>query len=184
MRHPIAKIATTASAALLAGAMLFAAAPASAAVPSSTKASDPYSVFEIRAKATKKVKAGGWINYSIRAVNTGPYLADYYWIGGIIPKGVDPDAKLYWDGPKGNTCDYQGREFWCWGKYALKVDDTDWLTFRVKMKKGTHGTATAKLGVISYDVPTGADTLNKELLKKLGIKSWIFSKTVKTKITR
>jgi hypothetical protein len=184
MRHPIVKIATTVSAALLTGATLFAAAPASAVTSAAVKATDPFSSFTIRAKATAKVKPGGRIHYSIDATNRGPYAADYYWIGGTLPKGTDTRKTLYYDGPKGITCDYSGRDFWCWNKEVLEVGQSTRLTFDLKLKKSFHGTATAKIGVITYDVPTGAETLNKELLQKLGIKGWIFSRTVKTKVIR
>ncbi len=186
MRHPIAKIATLALVAPLAGATFLAAAPASAAPASvktaATKADDPYSKFGIIVKAPKKVRAGGKITYTIAAVNHGPYTADFYYLGGKLPKGIY--GSVSYKGTKGTKCSFYSDGFWCWGPYALEVDDYDFLQITVKLKKGTKGTAVARLGALSADIPTGAENLNKERWKELGIKSYYWWKTVKTKIVR
>src|SRR4051812_20403327 len=97
MRHPISKIAGLALVAPLAGAAFFATAPASASASVTTAsasaatatAGQPYSKFYVVAKGPKKVKAGSKITYGIGAVNTGPYLADTFFVGGKLPKGIE-----------------------------------------------------------------------------------------------
>jgi hypothetical protein len=163
--------------------------PASAATATAqvaiTKADDPYSVFKISSvRYTKKVKPGGWLKYSFTATNTGPYEADYYWIGGILPKGIDHKGTLYWNGPKGSKCYWEDREFWCWTPHILKADESDRLSFWLKLSKKATGTQVAKIGAINYDVPRGAEDLDKERLKDLGIKGWLYAKTVKTKVIK
>ncbi|WP_084955926.1 DUF11 domain-containing protein [Thermoactinospora rubra] len=169
--------------AALAAAPVALAAPA-AATPQTTQTAavvaKPFSNFKISVKATKATKRGGKITYRIRATNKGPYEADYYWIGGILPTGVK--NRLYWWGPKGTKCEWERRQFWCWGPYALEVGKTDWLDIQVTLEKGTKGTATAKLGVIAYDMPTGADQLSMDELERIGIDGWQWLKTAKTKI--
>ncbi|GAA5074633.1 putative repeat protein (TIGR01451 family) [Thermocatellispora tengchongensis] len=192
MSRSLKKVASLALVTPLAGAMLFAAsAPASAApvkVAAPAKAvtavaDDPYSVFKVSVKAPAKVKAGGKITYSISAKNTGPYVADAYYIGGKLPKGIV--GTVYYNGPKGTQCAWDESGFWCWGDWALEVGETDALKIHVKLKKSTKGHARAQLGVIAYDVPTGAENLSKEELDRIGgIKGWLFAKNVKTKIVR
>ncbi|MFI6321411.1 hypothetical protein ACIBG8_27995 [Nonomuraea sp. NPDC050556] len=166
------------------GSLLFAAAPASAApaaAAKTTKADDPYSVFDVQVKAPKTVKRGGKITYRISAVNTGPYQADNYYMGGPLPKGIV--SKLRWNGPDGTQCDWDSSGFWCWGPWILEKGDSDWLTITVTLKKGTKGTAKTRLGAIVYDVPTGMEDLNKEELDRVGgFNTWFYAKSVKTKI--
>ncbi|NRQ31364.1 hypothetical protein HII36_05860 [Nonomuraea sp. NN258] len=176
-----ALIATPLVAATQSGAA--AAAPLAAAPVAQAKAvaaKDPYSRFKISVKHTKATKRGGKITYYLKAKNLGPHYADYYWIGGQVPTGVV--SKLRWGGPKGTKCTWEGRMFWCWGQYALEKGDTDWLNFQVTLKPGTKGVATAKLGIISYDVDQGMENIDKEELERLGIKGYSWLKTVKTKI--
>ncbi|MEO3853452.1 hypothetical protein [Acrocarpospora sp. B8E8] len=174
MPHPIVKIASFALAPLV-GATLFATAPAAA------KADDPFSVFKIsNVKYTKKVKSGGWVKYSFTATNTGPHAADYYWIGGTLPKSVDTKKKLYWSGPKGTQCDWAGREFWCWTPHILEVDESDRLSVQFKLKKNARGWQYGEVGAIAYDVPTGAGDLDRQALKELGLKGWIYTKKIRT----
>ncbi|MCT9932502.1 DUF11 domain-containing protein [Planotetraspora sp. A-T 1434] len=185
MRHPITKIASLALVAPLAGATFFAAAPASAAPASvktvATKADDPYSVFKVKVRVPKVAKVNRKLTYKIDVTNTGPFDANYYWLGGTLPKGV---KKLWFSGPKGTECDYAGRTIVCWTPYVLEVDDSDYLDITVQFKKGYTGKATAKLGAIVFDVPTGAEDLDRRALKELGYKSWFYSRTVTTKIVK
>lgn len=140
----------------------------------------PYSSFKISLKHTKRTKRGGKITYYLKAKNLGPHYADYYWIGGEVPKGVVPT--LRWGAAKGTKCTWEGRWFWCWGKYRLEKGATDWLNFQVTLKKGTKGIAKARLGIIAYDVPLGAENIDKEELERIGIKGYTWLKTAKTTI--
>ncbi|GII93652.1 hypothetical protein [Sinosporangium siamense] len=189
MRPPLSKVAVLAVAAPLAGALMFASAPASATATAPTakaaavkKADDPYSVFNVSVKAPKNVRAGGKITYRITAVNRGPHQADYYFVGGILPKGIT--GNTWWDGPKDTECGREGRVFFCVSPHVAEVGDKEWLDIVVRLKKPTKGYAQAQLGVLAYDYPTGAEKLSKEELDELGVKSWFFSKKVKTRIVR
>lgn len=186
MRKPLATllgvglIAPLAPIALAGPAVAAVQTTTTTAATASTIAKKPYSNFKITITYDKRTKRGGKILYKVRAKNLGPYEADYYWIGGQVPKGVVP--KLRWGASKGTTCTWEGRWFWCWGKYVLDKGKTDWLNFQVTLKKGTKGTAVAKLGVIAYDVPTGAENIDKEELARIGLDGWSWLKTAKTKI--
>lgn len=191
MRITHAKAASFALIAPLAGSLLFAAAPASAAPVAaatsvtakavSAKADDPYSVFSVKVKAPKTVKRGGKITYRISVYNNGPHLADNYYLGGKLPKGIV--NKVYFDGPEGVQCDFYSDGFWCWTPYVLEKGESDWLTIEVKLKKGTKGIAKAKVGAEVWDVPTGMGDLNKEEISRLGgVTGWDYTKNVKTRI--
>ncbi|MCW2881345.1 MAG: hypothetical protein JWQ95_5445 [Sphaerisporangium sp.] len=191
MRHPLARIATTAVAAPLAGALLFAATPASAApaktsatttVTATKAAAEPDSSFSVKITAPKKVKAGGTITYRISAVNTGPWEANAYYLGGKLPKGIVD--KVYFRGDKGTECGFFPDGFWCLPPYTVEKGEKAFLTIEVKLKKSTKGSAVAKLGVDTYDYPQGAEDLNRDEFERLGIKGWYFLKSVKTKIVR
>jgi uncharacterized repeat protein (TIGR01451 family) len=186
MRHPIAKIATLALVAPLAGATFLSAAPASAAPvavkAAATKADDPWSVFKVAVAAPKKVRAGGKITYTILATNKGPESADVFFMGGKLPKNIS--GKVSYVGPKGTKCKFYVDGFWCWTPYILEKDDYEVLKIQVKLKKNARGVAVAKLGALSADIPRGAENLDRERLKELGIKSYYWWKTVKTKIVR
>ncbi|WP_214103294.1 hypothetical protein [Acrocarpospora catenulata] len=178
MRNTIVKIASFALAPVV-GATLFATAPAAA------KVDEPFSIFKIsNVKYTKKAKAGGFVSYSFKATNTGPHDADYYWIGGILPKAVDTKKKIYWSGAKGTECEWAGREFWCWAPYVLEVGDSDVLSIKFRLKKNARGTQVGQVGAIAYDVPSGAEDLDRRALKELGIKGWIYTKKVKTVVVK
>ncbi|MBP2707260.1 hypothetical protein JOL79_26100 [Microbispora sp. RL4-1S] len=186
MRHRIAKIASLALVAPLAtGAAFFAAAPAQAAPASvkavAAKASDPYSVFKVKLRAPSKAKVNRKITYKLDVVNSGPFDANYYWLGGTLPKGV---TKVWYRGAKGTQCDFEGRTVICWNPYILEVGDSDWLDLTVQFKKGLTGRATAKLGAIVFDVPTGAEDLDRRALKELGYKSWFYAKSATTRIVK
>ncbi|MGW3351083.1 hypothetical protein ACWDA3_47950 [Nonomuraea rubra] len=140
----------------------------------------PYSNFKITAKWSKTTKRGGKIMYYLRAKNLGPHYADLYYIGGQLPKGVKPT--LRWGGPKGTKCDWEGQWFWCWGPLALEKGETDWLNFQLTLKSSTKGTATARIGVLSFDVDQGMENMSEEELKRLGVEHHYDLKTVKTKI--
>ncbi|MEV0582925.1 hypothetical protein [Nonomuraea sp. NPDC050310] len=126
----------------------------------------PYSKFKISVKYDTQTKRGGKITYLLKAKNLGPYYANWYWVGAKVPKGVEP--RLTWTGPKSSKCTWEGEWFWCWGPYALDVGDTDWLQFQLKLKKTTKGVATARVGVLSFDVPNGAENVDKEELDRIG----------------
>ncbi|MEV7009582.1 hypothetical protein [Streptosporangium sp. NPDC051022] len=185
MLHPISRIAALALVAPLAGTMLL-AAPASAASAKAptgvvTKADDPFSSFTINLSAPKRVKAGGKITYIIKATNKGPYLADSFWTGGVLPKGSKL-TKVY--APKGSECGLYDDGFWCLTPRALQIGDSESISVVVQLSKKTRGTATAYLGVDTVDLPTGAETLNRDELERLGIKHWYFVKKAKTGIVR
>ncbi|WP_327586363.1 hypothetical protein OHA25_04620 [Nonomuraea sp. NBC_00507] len=152
-----------------------------AAAPTTTTARlAPYSSFKISVKHTTRTKRGGKITYYVKAKNLGPHYADYYWMGGEVPKGVVPT--LRWGGPKGTKCTWEDRWFWCWGPIRLEKGKTDWLNFQVTLKKGTTGTAKARVGVLSFDVDQGMENMSEAELKRLGIKGYHWLKTVKTTI--
>ncbi|WP_030456196.1 hypothetical protein [Herbidospora cretacea] len=183
---------------IVAGLMLL--APLAVSVPASaapalasaakgvTAKKAPFATFKVHNVVyPKKVKAGAKITYYFEITNVGPHSADYYYIGGILPKGII--STLKWNGPKNTTCTWEGNEFWCWPPPILYPNpeedwqtDTTWLTIQVTLNKKTRGTATAKLGGITFDVPTGAGDLDEKRLRELGIKGWIYTKTVKTQI--
>ncbi|MBB2908982.1 hypothetical protein FHS43_000228 [Streptosporangium becharense] len=189
MRHPISRIAALTLAASLAGGVLF-AAPASAApaqapvqAPASAvkTADEPYSSFKVSISAPKKVRAGGKITYTVKAVNGGPHLADTFYMGGALPKNSKITA-IY--GPKGSECDVYDDGFWCWYPRAIKVGEQATLRITVKLTNRARGTAEAILGVDAYDLPNGAENLSRDEYERLGIKSWYFVKKAKTKIVR
>ncbi|GAA0362748.1 hypothetical protein GCM10009530_10470 [Microbispora corallina] len=184
MRH-LSKLAGLALVAPLAGATFFAAAPASAAPATvksaTTKADDPYSVFKVKLRYPTKAKVNRKITYKLDVVNSGPYDANYYWLGGTLPKGV---KKVWYTGSKGTQCDWSGRSIICWNPYILEVDDSDFVDITVQFKKGYTGKASARLGAIVFDVPTGAEDLDRRALKALGYKSWFYSKAATTRITK
>jgi hypothetical protein len=157
-------------------------ATATTAAPATTAAARqaPYSRFKISVKHTKRTKRGGKITYYVRATNLGPHYADYYWMGGEMPKGVVPT--LRWGGPKGTKCTWEGRWFWCWGPLRLEKGKTDWLNFQLTLKKNTKGTAAARVGVMSFDVDQGMENMSEAELKRLGIKGYYWLKKVKTTI--
>ncbi|MET8047475.1 hypothetical protein ABZU75_07710 [Streptosporangium sp. NPDC005286] len=184
MRHPISKIAALALVAPLAGGMLL-TAPASAApaqVPATVKAAaEPFASFAVTVSAPKKVKAGGKITYKIKGVNKGPYVADAFYMGGLLPKHSKVTA-IY--APKGTECGTYEDGFWCFTPYALEIDDYETIAITVKLGKKSGRTAEAILGVDSYDLQTGAEDLSRDELERLGTKGWYFAKKVKTKIVR
>lgn len=165
----------------LAGSALLVSAPASASVA----ADDPYSVFKTSVKGPKTVKAGKRFTYTIEALNTGPHVADYYYLGGKLPKGTDL-KKLRFSGPEGTQCAMADHQtILCWGPWVLQKGDDDWLALHIQLKKGTKGTATAQLGAIVYDIPTGMTDLPKDEIDRLGgFNSWFYGKKVKSKIVR
>ncbi|TMR08705.1 hypothetical protein ETD86_46675 [Nonomuraea turkmeniaca] len=167
---------------LAAPAQVSAATAAAPATTTNTAAAGmkPYSSFKISVKHTKRTKRGGKITYYVKATNLGPHYADYYWMGGEVPKGVVPT--LRWGGPKGTKCTWEDRWFWCWGPIRLEKGKTDWLNFQVTLKKGTKGTAKARVGVLSFDVDQGMENMSEAELKRLGIKGYHWLKTAKTTI--
>lgn len=189
MRHPLAKIATFALVAPLSGAM-FLSAPAVAAPvaakPAAVKAADPFSVFDISLKATKKVKRGGTINYSVVATNEGPYeaTAGTWFVGGEFPKGVDLRKVSYRSSVAGTECLLDGRSLFCVIPATVKKDEYVAVSFAAKVKKTAKGTQSAVLGVVSYDVQQGMENMSKEELDRIGVPAKAYAKLVKTKIVR
>ncbi|WP_440067860.1 hypothetical protein [Streptosporangium sp. OZ121] len=183
MRHPISKIAAIALVTPLAGGMLLAApsSAASAQAPAAAVKAEPYSTFAVTVSAPKKVKAGGKITYKIKAVNKGPHPADYFFMGGLLPKGSKVTA-IY--APKNTQCDNYDDGLWCWNPKVVKVGEYEAMAITVKLGKKSGRTAQAILGVDAYDVPTGAETLSRDELERMGIKSWYFVKKVKTSVAR
>jgi uncharacterized repeat protein (TIGR01451 family) len=185
MRYSLSKAATLA---LLAGALLIPAVPASAATTATTtavtKAADPYSAFDVKVKATKAVKAGGKIKYTIVATNKGPHYADSWFVGGQFPKGVDLNKIRFGTSVKGTECYGEGRAFYCFLPQVVEVGDSISMAFDAPLKKSARGTQTATLGVVSYNVDQGMENMSKEELDRLGIPGFGFAKTVKTKVVR
>ncbi|MEQ4720862.1 hypothetical protein [Nonomuraea sp. B19D2] len=169
-----------ASLALLAGALLAPAVPASA----TTVADEPFSVFDVKVKASKTVKPGGKIKYSIVATNKGPHEADAWFVGGAFPKGVDLKRIMYSTSVKDTECGLEGRAFFCLLPVILEKGDSITMTFEAKVKKTATGTQQATLGVVSYDLQTGMDNMSKEELERLGVPEHGYAKTVKTKVVR
>lgn len=102
-------------------------------------------------------------------------------MGGLLPKHSKITSV---SAAKGTECDNYQDGFWCWTPYAVDVDEYETMKITVKLGKKSGRTAEAILGVDSYDVPTGAETLSRDELERLGTKSWYFVKKVKTKIVR
>ncbi|MEV5494776.1 hypothetical protein AB0M50_05180 [Nonomuraea fuscirosea] len=188
MRNSVTKVA---SLGLLAGVLLLPAVPAAAnttaagtAAVSASVQDDPFNVFKVSVKAPKKAKAGGKVTYQVKALNTGPYIADAWFLGGQFPKGVDLKRVTYRSSVKKTQCFSEGRAFLCFAPKALKKGESVSFSFYTKLTKKAKGTQTAALGVISYDVQTGMENLSKEELDRLGIPAHGYLKTVKTKIVR
>jgi uncharacterized repeat protein (TIGR01451 family) len=185
MRHPISKIAALALIAPLAGTMAL-AIPASAASTKATagvvKTADaPLSSFTVTVSAPKKVKVNGKITYTIKAINRGPYEADSFYLGGVLPKGSKVTSV---SAPKGTECDTYDNGYWCYMPWVLDVNYYETIKITVKLGKKSGRTAEASLGVETYDSPTGSENLSREELDRLGLKHWNFMKKVKTAITR
>ncbi|MGR6913051.1 hypothetical protein ACU635_02200 [[Actinomadura] parvosata] len=176
MRNSLLKGAALA---IAAGALLVPAVPASA-----TTAADPYSSFSVSVKAPKTVKPGGKINYLVTAVNKGPHYADYYFLGGEFPKGVDLRKVYYRSSVKGTECELDGRALYCFIPAVLEKGDAVSMLFETRLTKKATGTQKATLGVVSYNVDQGMENMSKEELDRLGIPEYAFGKTVKTKIVR
>ena len=186
MRNSLPKVA---SLALLAGALLLPAVPASAsaaAVTAKTAAvmDDPFAVFDVKVKAPKTAKAGGRVNYSIHATNTGPFSADSYFVGGEFPKSVDLRKIRYRTSVAKTECFLEGRAFFCFLPKVLEKGDSITMIFETRLKKSAKGTQKATLGVVSYDVQQGMDNMSKEELDRLGVPEHGYAKTVKTKVVR
>ncbi|MFG1697055.1 hypothetical protein [Nonomuraea sp. NPDC049309] len=179
MRNTLPKVAT---AALTAGALMLTAAPVSAAVQASKN--EPFSVFDVSVKAPKKVKAGGKISYTVVAQNKGPHYADYYFLGGEFPKGIDLKKVYYRSSVKGTECELDGRALYCFIPKVVEKGEAIAMIFDVRLTKKARGTQTARLGIVSYDVQTGMEDMSKEELDRLGIPVHGYAKTVKTKIVR
>ncbi|MET8863658.1 hypothetical protein ABZW11_11935 [Nonomuraea sp. NPDC004580] len=176
MPDSLPKVATVA---LAAGALLLSATPASA-----TAQDDPFSVFDVQVKAPKKVKPGGKISYTVVARNKGPHYADYYFLGGEFPKGVDLKKVYYRSSVKGTECGLDGRALYCFVPKVVEKGESIAMIFDVKLTKKAKGTQTARLGIVSYDVQTGMENMSKEELDRLGVPVHGYAKTVKTKIAR
>jgi hypothetical protein len=186
MHLKLARLTGLALVAPLVGATFLAPAAPAAARPATvkstvTKAEDPWSAFQVLAKAPKWVKKGGKIKYQIDVINKGPEPADTYYVGGKLPKGIDLKHVYYW-APKGTDCSFYSDGFWCFIPIYLEVDDYASLDIQVKLKKTTHGTAVAKLGADSWNIPHGAEDLDRQRWKELNIKHFYYVKTLKTKI--
>ncbi|MEV0830654.1 hypothetical protein [Nonomuraea rubra] len=181
MRNSLLKGAALA---IAAGALLLPAVPAAATTTvTAATAADPFSAFDVTVKATKKVKPGGKITYTIRAVNKGPHYADSWFVGGEFPKGVDLRNISYW-AEKGTQCALDGRAFYCVLPRVVEVDEAISMKFVAKTTKKAKGTQTATLGVVTYNVDQGMENMSKEELDRLGIPEFAFAKTVKTKVVR
>ncbi|GAA3443555.1 hypothetical protein [Planomonospora venezuelensis] len=162
-----------------------AAASAAPAVPaaaaSQTALDTPWSSFKVSVKAPKRVRNGQQFMYEVKVTNRGPHKADFFFIGGTgLPKGINDT--VYYKGPKGTDCDFYDDGFWCITPWILEKGDSESVKIWVKLKKGTKGTAVAKLGVDTWNVPTGGEKLDRSEWKRLAFPHWYFLKTVKTKI--
>ncbi|MBB6556495.1 DUF11 domain-containing protein [Nonomuraea rubra] len=183
MRNSLLKGAALA---IAAGALLLPAVPAAATTTVTTAATaavEPFSTFDVKVKASKTVKAGGKITYTIHAVNKGPHYADSWFVGGEFPKGVDLRRIEYW-AEKGTECFLDGRAFYCFIPRVVEKDEAVSMRFVAKTTKKAKGTQTATLGVVTYNVDQGMENMSKEELDRLGVPEFAFAKTVKTKVVR
>ncbi|SNS92510.1 conserved repeat domain-containing protein [Streptosporangium subroseum] len=190
MRHPISKIAALALVAPLAGTFLLAgpasAAPAKAPAAAVKKADDPFSTFVVQAAASKTVRPGKKITYTIKATNSGPYVSDggAYFIVAVLPKSVILSGKWTYQGPAKSECASEEQVLICAVDKNLKVKESVSFKFAFKVAKTAKGTLKSTLGVLAYDVPTGAETLSRDELERLGVKSWLFGKNHSTRVAR
>ncbi|TYB53817.1 hypothetical protein FXF51_49095 [Nonomuraea sp. PA05] len=182
MRNSLLKGAALA---IAAGALLLPAVPASATATATaaSTAAEPFSTFDVKVKASKTVKPGGKITYTINAVNKGPHYADSWFVGGQFPKGVDLRKIQYW-AEKDTECFLDGRAFYCFIPRVVEVGEAVSMKFVAKTTKKAKGTQTATLGVVTYNVDQGMENMSKEELDRLGIPEYAFAKTVKTKVVR
>ncbi|GIH80408.1 DUF11 domain-containing protein [Planobispora longispora] len=154
---------------------------ASSSAPARAALDKPWSNFKISIKAPKRVRNGQEFMYEVKVSNTGPEAADYYYIGGtLLPRGINDT--VYYKGPKGTECDFYDDGFWCWTPWILEKGESESLRIWVKLKKKTKGTAVARLGVDTWNVPTGGDDLSRDEWKRMNFPHWYITKTVKTKI--
>lgn len=178
---PLVPLSPLAIASPAEAAVLSAPAPVTQVVPAAVVRKDPFSRFKVSVRYDKSTKRAGKITYYIKAKNLGPYAADYFGVGGQLPKGVKPT--LRWGGPKGTQCVWQGQIFLCVPKYQVPVGGTTWLKFQLTLKSNTKGTAKGRVGVIAYDLPTGAENIDQEELARIGgLKGHLFMKPTTTKI--
>ncbi|MEV0381823.1 hypothetical protein [Nonomuraea sp. NPDC050643] len=176
---------------MLAGALLLPAVPASATTATTATAAksaavmdDPFSVFKVTLKAPKTAKAGGRLNYTISAINTGPYYADRWFLGGEFPKGVDLKRIRFRTSIADTECFLEGRAFYCFANQVMEKGDSVTMIFETKLSKKAKGVQKATLGIITYDVDQGAENMSKEELDRLGFPVRGYAKTAKTKIVR
>ncbi|WP_170990832.1 DUF11 domain-containing protein [Herbidospora galbida] len=168
----IAGVALLASAALV--------APASA---SATTADDPWSLFKItKLSYTKKAKPGGYVTYTFQVTNNGPHAADYFDVGGVLPKHVDLKKKISYGSGDELKCYLDGRNFFCPNDFILEVGDSTWVSLRFQLKKTAKGTQTGKVGAWVYDIPAGAENLDRARLREQNLKGWEMMRTVKTAV--
>ncbi|MBG0827284.1 hypothetical protein HS041_05855 [Planomonospora sp. ID67723] len=155
------------------------AAPSS--VSSQTKLDKPWSSFKVSVKAPKRVRNGQEFMYEIKVTNLGPQKADYFYVGGTgLPRGINDT--VYYKGPKGTECDFYEDGFWCVTPWILDEGESETVKVWVKLKKRTKGTAVARLGVDTWNVPSGGENLDRSEWKRLAFPHWYITKTVKTKI--
>ncbi|WP_459800860.1 hypothetical protein [Herbidospora sp. RD11066] len=176
--------------AVLAAAALIAPASASATTASTsataTKAADPWSVFKISSLSyTKKAKPGGYVTYRFRVTNTGPYKADIFELGGVLPKDTDLKKKIgYSTDNRDMRCYIDGRQFFCPNVSILEVGDEAYMTLRFQLKKTAKGTQAGKVGAWVYDIPAGAENLDRARLREQNLKGWEMMRPTKTTVVK
>ncbi|MFF3440790.1 hypothetical protein [Streptosporangium sp. NPDC002721] len=180
---PLAIVPTASAAAANAPSPPLSAAPAGApaAAPSGARQDRPWSAFKVSVKAPKRVRNGREFMYEVKVTNRGPSKADYFYVGGtVLPKGINDT--VYYKGPKGTDCDFYKDGFWCVTPWILDKGESETVRIWVKLKKRTRGTAVARLGADTWNVPTGGGDLSRSEWKRLAFPNWYYLKTVKTKI--
>nr|WP_062340513.1 DUF11 domain-containing protein [Herbidospora sakaeratensis] len=166
-------------------ALLAAAALVAPAAASATTADDPWSLFKVtKLSYTKKAKPGGYVTYTFHVTNTGPHAADYFDVGGLLPKDVDLKKKIVYGAGDDLKCFLDGRHFLCPNDFILDVGDSTWVSIRFQLKKTAKSTQTGKVGAFVYDIPAGAENLDRARLREQNLKGWEMMRTVKTAVVK
>lgn len=184
----IAGVAVLAAAALIAPAAASATTATTTSTTSvtATKAADPWSLFKITSLSyTKKAKPGGYVTYGFKVTNTGPYKADIFELGGVLPKDADLKKRIgYSTDNRDLRCYIDGRQFFCPNVSILEVGDTAYMTLRFQLKKTAKGTQAGKVGAWVYDIPAGAEDLDRARLREQNLKGWEMMRPVKTSVVK
>ncbi|WP_248962351.1 hypothetical protein [Sphaerisporangium perillae] len=187
MRRHLSALAALTLAGSLAGASLAVPATADAtaatAAPASVThvAAAPQSPLSTSIRWNRLVRRGGTITYSLKSTNKGEFATDLAGIFARLPKGA---SKIRVVGKASSTlCEVSGRDLFCIFD-TLNPGRSTTLKIRVWLKRSTHGTASARIGSYSIDVPPGVDITNEDELERLDLQNEVLWKTFKTRIVR